>query len=246
VDLSALIGIALGISVIIGTLFFESASISVIIQPTAALIVFGGTLGAALVNFPFSAIKNAMKEAFSPIANDKQNTSIIINQITEFADIARQEGTLILESLIPAVEDTFLKKSLQMSLDTNNAEILKDMLILELKAEKEKTIVSPHIFETLGGYAPTFGIIGAVIGLIQVMSNITNPAQLGYGISAAFVATVYGVGSANIFFLPMAGKLKMRLREKMILKQLIVEGVLSIHKCENPIITREKLFSFVR
>jgi len=106
--------------------------------------------------------------------------------------------------------------------------------------------ISPHVFEVLGGYAPTFGIIGAVLGLIHVMSNITNPSQLGYGISTAFVATIYGVGAANMIFLPIAGKLKMQLREKIILRKIISEGVLSIHKCENPIITKEKLFSFVR
>jgi len=246
VDLSALLGISIGLLAIIGTLFFESNSIAVIIQPSAALIVFGGTFGAALVNFPFDVIKEAFKEAANPFYSNRENTVLIINQIIELANIARQEGTLIIEGLISTIEDSFLQKSLRLSLDTNNGDVLKDILISEIELEEEKELVSPHVFEVLGGYSPTFGIIGAVIGLIHVMSNIANPAQLGYGISTAFVATLYGVGAANLVFLPIAGKLKMQLREKIILKKLIVEGVLSIHKCENPLITKEKLFAYLR
>lgn len=245
-DLSALIGISIGLSAIIGTLLFESNSIAVIIQPSAALIVFGGTFGAALVNFPFSIIKEAFKEAGNPFCDNKENTALIVNQIIELANIARQEGTLIIEGLISTIEDSFLQKSLRLSLDTNNGNVLKEILISEIELEEEKALVNPHVFEVLGGYAPTFGIIGAVIGLIHVMSNIANPAQLGHGISTAFVATLYGVGAANLVFLPIAGKLKMQLREQIMLKKLIAEGVLSIHKCENPIITKEKLFAYLR
>ena len=245
-DLSAFLGVLIGVVAIVGPLFFESNSISVIIQPSAALIVFGGTFGAALVNFSFSTIKEAFKESSKPHFDDKENIKMVASQIIELANIARQEGTLIIEGLISTIEDSFLQKSLQLSLDTNNGEALKEILISEIELEEEKALVNPHVFEVLGGYAPTFGIIGAVIGLIQVMSNIANPALLGYGISTAFVATLYGVGAANLIFLPIAGKLKMRIREKMILKKLIIEGVLSIHKCENPIITKEKLFAYLR
>lgn len=245
-DLSVLIGILIGISAIIGTLFFESNSMAVIIQPYAALIVFGGTFGAAIVNFSFSSLKNAIKTAFSPSFESKENTLMVINQIVELANIARQEGTLIIENLISSIEDNFLQKSLQLSLDTKNETVLKDILYSEIEFEQEKSLINPHIFEALGGYSPTFGIIGAVIGLIQVMNNISNPAQLGHGISTAFVATVYGVGAANIIFLPLAGKLRMRARDQIILKKLIAEGVLSIHKCENPMITREKLYSLFK
>lgn len=245
-DISGLLGISIGIIAILGTLFFESNSISVIIQPTAALIVFGGTFGAALMNFNFSIISEAFKDAFGPYIDEKSNKEIVINQIMELANIAREQGALIIESLTFAIEDPFLQKSLQLSLDTNNEIILRDILNSEIEFEQEKGLVSPHVFETLGGYAPTFGIIGAVIGLIQVMSHITNPSQLGYGISTAFVATIYGVGAANLIFLPLAGKLKMRLRDKIILKKVIAEGVLSIHKYENPVITREKIISCIR
>lgn len=246
-DLSVLVGITIGVLAIVGTLFFESNSVSVIIQPSAALIVFGGTFGAALVNFSFSTIKDAFKQASELFydSGGKENRILIINQIIELANIARQEGTLIIEGLISTIEDSFLQKSLRLSLDTNNEAVLKEILSSEIEIEEEKGLVVPHVFEVLGGYAPTFGIIGAVLGLIHVMSNIANPAQLGFGISTAFVATVYGVGAANIIFLPLAGKLKMQLREKMILKKLIVEGVLSIHKCENPVITKEKLYSYI-
>lgn len=245
-DLSALIGISIGILAILGTLLFESGSVSVIIQPAAALVVFGGTFGAAMTNFKFSTIYYAFKEGYDSLFEDDMDTDIIINQLINLANLARQEGTLIIQELISSVSDPFLKKSLQLSLDTNDENLLKEILTSEIEFEREKSLISPHIFETMGGYAPTFGIIGAVIGLIQVMSNITNPSELGYGISTAFVATVYGVGSANLIFLPIAGKLKMRLVEKITQKKLIIEGVLSIHRCENPIITREKLFAYIK
>lgn len=247
-DLSAFFGITLGVLSIIGTLFFESNSISVIIQPSAALIVFGGTFGATLVNFSYATIKDAFKQASSSFSDsgNRENTVLVINQIVELANIARQEGTLVIESVISTIENVFLQKSLQLSLDTNNEVILKDILSSEIEFEEEKGLVPVHVFEVLGGYAPTFGIIGAVLGLIQVMSNIANPTQLGYGISTAFVATVYGVGAANLIFIPLSGKLRMRLREQLILKKIIVDGVLSIHKCENPIITKEKLYSYLK
>jgi len=246
VDLSSIIGLTIGFLAIIGALVFEAHSLSVIFQPMAALIVFGGTFAAGMVNFDYETIKTAFREAFSRQENVKQNTIIAINQIIDLSNIARQEGTLIIQGLIPSIDDVFLQKSLQLSLDTNNSEVLKEMLESEIDIEEENYAVNPHVFEVLGGYAPTFGIIGAVIGLIQVMSNITSPSQLGHGISTAFVATVYGVGAANMIFLPMAGKLKMRLREKIILKKIITEGVMSVHKCENPVITREKLVSYLK
>jgi chemotaxis protein MotA len=246
VDISALLGISIGIIAIVGTLFVESHSLSIIIQPTAALIVFGGTFGAGLINFSFSPLINAFKDAFLATADEKANTRIVVEQIAELADIAREQGALVLESLSFAIADPFLQKSLQLSLDTNNGKVLENILNSEIEFEQENSMVSPYVLESLGGYAPTFGIIGAVIGLIHVMSNLTNPSQLGYGISTAFVATIYGVGAANLIFLPLAGKLKLRLRDKIILKKIILEGVLSIHKCENPLITREKVYSYLR
>ena len=245
-DLSALLGISIGIIVIIGTLLSESHSVSVIIQPTAALIVFGGTFGAAITNFQLPLILSAFKEVFSSFSENRINSRIIIKQLIDLANIVRQEGILIVQEVIPSVEDNFLKKSLQLILDTNDENLVKEMLNSEIEFEEDKLLVNPHVFETLGGYAPTFGIIGAVLGLIQVMGNITNPSELGYGISTAFVATIYGVGAANLVFLPLAGKLRMQAREQIILKRVIAEGVLSIHRCENPAITKEKLLSYLK
>ena len=245
-DLSALLGISIGIIAIVGALLSESNSAAVIIQPTAALIVFGGTFCAAMTNFQFSLIIGAFKDVFSPFSDAKLNTRMVVKQLIDLANIARQEGILIIQELISSVEDAFLQKSLQLALDTNNENLLREMLNSEIEFEEDKLLVNPHIFETLGGYAPTFGIIGAVIGLIQVMANITNPEELGYGISTAFVATIYGVGAANLIFLPLAGKLRMKAREQINLKRIIAEGVLSVHRCENPVITKEKLLSYLK
>ena len=243
-DISSILGILIGFLAIAGTLFFDSGSISSVIQPKAILIVFGGTLGAAMINFPLPTLINAAKELKNIFLENSPDFNGIISQICDLANIARQESSLVIEELIPSIKDTFLKKGLRLSVDTNNRQILKGIFDSEIQLEKEKGLIMPIFYETLGGYAPTFGIIGAVLGLIQVMSSIENPAELGHGISTAFVANLYGDGYANLLFLLIAGKLRYRLREKILYKKLVIQGILSIHKGENPALTREKLLNY--
>jgi len=245
VDLSSIVGILIGITAVIGTVFLESGSVSAIIQPDAALIVLGGTIGAGMVNFSTLTLINSIKDLKTVFFEDSPDFNLAISRICDLANIARQQGQLIIQDVIPNIEDTFLKKCLKLSIDTNNQQFLQEAFDFELEMEEEKGLITSIFYETLGGYAPTFGIIGAVIGLIQVMKNIENPAELGYGISTAFVATLYGVGAANIVFLPIAGKLRYRLREKLLYKKLIVQGILAINKSENPVLIKEKLLNYL-
>ncbi len=242
--LSSVFGILIGLFCIIGTFVFESNSIAAIIQPSAALIVFGCTFGAVLLNFSYPALLITLNDVKSLFVEEPDNHYEIMNQIISFAEIARHEGLLALQELIPTIENDFLRKSFQLCLDTNNVNVLQDIFNKELELEEENSMLSSAVLESMGGYAPTFGIVGAVLGLIQVMSSLENPSQLGHGIATAFVATLYGVGSANIIFLPLAGRLQVSFREKILFKQIIIQGILSIYKGENPKITREKLFFY--
>jgi len=245
VDLASILGILIGISAVVGVMLAESGSVSLLIQPDAALIVIGGTLGAGMLNFSMPTLINAIKALKNVFIENTPDFRETIDQISELAALARQEGSLVIQEIIHNTNNTYLKKIFELSFDTSNHQILEEILSSELDMEEEKGLIIPIFYETVGGYAPTFGIIGAVIGLIQALRNLESPSELGYGISTAFVATLYGVGAANLLLLPIAGKLRYRLREELLYKKLIIQGVLAIHKGENPILIRQKLLKFL-
>ena len=224
----------------------EGGSISVLLQPTAFLIVIGGSFCAALLNFDYKTVKNAFitaKKIFYPHEN---NTTKVINDIIQLSRFARKNGIFALQDSINDIQDSFLRRAIQLAIDVNNPQLLYEVLSAEIIYDEEQDLRSSKVFEALGGYAPTFGIVGAVIGLIQVMSNIKNIHLLGSGIATAFVATLYGVGFANLILLPIAGNLKLKTREKVLLKELILQGVISILIQEHPAIVEEKLISYLK
>lgn len=244
-DKSSLIGIFIGIFAILGTQILESGSFTQIIQPSAALIVLGGTIGATLINFSFSSVFAAVKAAKSIFFDEKADIFSTAEQLISLSHLARHNGILALESALESVDNSFLRRGVQLVIDTTNTQLLYEILTTEINLEEEQEFTSVRVFEAMGGFAPTFGIVGAVLGLIQVMSNLENTAQLGSGIATAFIATLYGVGSANLLFLPVAGKLKMKLRENILLKEMVVQGLISIQIGENPAIIEEKVLSFL-
>ncbi len=244
-ELVSITGIIIGFLAIFGTLMLDGGAVGSVLQPKAALIVIGGTIAAGMINYPGTVIMNAIKELKNVFFEEIIDYKGVIENICELSSIARHEGSLIIQNLLPAVRDPFLRQSLQVSVDINERSHIEEIFDSYLKTEEDKGLIIPIFFESLGGYAPTFGIIGAVIGLIQVMGNIQSPSDLGYGISTAFVATLYGVGAANLLFLPVAGRLRYNLRKQLLYKKIITQGILSVHKGENPAIIREKLFNYV-
>lgn len=244
-DIASVIGILIGIFALIGAQILESGSIGTIIQPTAALVVAGGTMGAILLNFSFSTVMSAFSDIKKVFFNEYENMESIIDQLIQLSNLARHEGILALTEVIPSIENGFLRRGLQLTTDINDTQLIHNLLSTEISLEEEQGILSARVFEAIGGFTPTFGIIGAVLGLIQVMSNLEDPAQLGHGIATAFVATLYGVGLANLVFLPIAGKLKMTLKRDVIIKEMILQGLISIHLGENPAIIEEKLLTFL-
>ena len=244
-DKATIIGLVLGIGAILGGQMLEGGGIRSIMQVTAAIIVFGGTFGAVFISFPFHEVIGAFQGIKKIIKEPPEDPLQIIKQISNYTNKARKEGILSLEKEVKNVEDPFLKKSLTMAVDGVEPNMIREVMEKELEYIDEHGKGSAKVFKAAGGYAPTIGILGAVLGLIQVMENLNDPSKLGAGIATAFVATVYGVGSANILFLPIASKLELRHRHEMIVKEMILEGIVSVSMGENPRLIEEKLLSFL-
>lgn len=245
-NLTAVFALLTGLVMVFATHAFEGGSILVLVQPTAFFIVIGGTFCAALLNFNFATIKNAFKNAKEIFYKEENRTLKVVDDIIQLSYYARKNGLLALQNVLGGIRDGFLSRGLQLAIDLNNPQLLYDVLTAEIAYEEEEELISSRVFEALGGYAPTFGIVGAVMGLIQVMSNIQNLHVLGSGIATAFVATLYGVGFANLILLPIAGNLKQKTREKILLKEVTLQGILSILMQENPAIIEEKLVAYLK
>ena len=242
----SILSLITGILLIIFVQFLEMKSIVVLFQPKAIIIVLGGTLCATFLNFPKNTILNAVKISCEIFKKQTNDSNKIINEILQIAYFARKNGLLALNDVLDELEDPFLKRSIKLAIDLNDPQLFNEIMQSQIDYDEEQELISSRVFEAMGGYAPTFGIIGAVLGLIQVMSYINEPTLLANGISTAFIATLYGVGLANIIFLPIAGSLKLNLRDKILLKEIIVQGLISVQTGENPAIIEEKLVSYIK
>jgi chemotaxis protein MotA len=244
VDLTTIGGILLAIGCILGGQALEGGHASSILQATAALIVFGGTIGATMVAFPLKDFIRGVKLGKAALTEKKSDLDKLAAQIVELAGLARRDGVLALEGKLAELKDPFLKRALGFVVDGLDQAVTRSTLETEIDTEYEEFAVAAKVFESAGGYAPTVGILGAVLGLIHVMENLSDPSKLGGGIATAFVATVYGVAAANILFLPMANKIKRKLHIEKERKTLIAEGVLSIQAGLNPRVLEEKLAAY--
>lgn len=244
-DITTIVGIVLAVGFILAGQILEGGHPGSLMQITAALIVFGGTFGAVMVTFPKRDFIYGLKLGRNAFVEKKSDLGTLVTQIVELAGTARRDGLLALESRLGNLEDPFLRKAVQFLVDGVDARVARETLEAEIDSEYAAGNAGLKIYEAAGGYAPTVGIIGAVLGLIHVMENLDDPSKLGGGIAVAFVATVYGVGAANILFLPMAAKIKRKLGLEKERKQLIAEGVLSIHEGLNPRVLEEKLKAYV-
>jgi chemotaxis protein MotA len=245
VDKSSVIGIVLAVGGILAGLLIEGGNLGQIVQPTAAMIVFGGTIGAVMLQFPLSVVLQAMRRFGSVFIAPSENPKETIDRLVGFAQKARREGIVSLDAILNEIEDPFLKKSLMLAVDGTEPEELRKILELELDNQAEYEEQVPQVFESAGGFAPTVGIIGAVLGLIQVMQHLDKIDEVGRGIAVAFVATIYGVASANLLYLPVAGKMKLRIREEQITREMTLEGVASILEGMNPHMLETKLLGFL-
>jgi chemotaxis protein MotA len=245
VDKSSVGGIVLAVCGILLGLILEGGNLGQVLQPTAAMIVFGGTIGATMLQFPLSTVLAAFRSLARVFFERKKDGQAVIREIVGYAQKARKEGIVSLERDMENIHDPFLKKSLMLAIDGTEPQELEKMMELELQNRVEQEEKIPMVFEAAGGFSPTIGILGAVLGLIQVMQHLDKMDEVGRGIAVAFVATIYGVGAANIFFLPSAGKLKIRIREEQMAREMMLEGVVSILEGLNPRMVETKLRGFL-
>jgi chemotaxis protein MotA len=237
-------GIALAFASILGGLMLEGGKVRDVAQITAAIIVLGGTLGAVMVSTPSVVLKRAAKRISLVIFDKTQDSAKVIEDLIGFATSARKGGIASLEKDAEAVEDRFLKKALNLAVDGTDVQEIRKMMELEIGIEEQEAEAEAKVYETAGGYSPTIGIIGAVLGLIQVMKHLEDIESVGHGIAVAFVATVYGVALANIVFLPAASKLKAHAARTAQLRELMLEGVTGLVEGLNPKLIRIKLDAF--
>jgi chemotaxis protein MotA len=243
-DLASIGGLALALAGILGGLIMEKGSVRDVSQITAALIVLGGTFGATLVGTPLAVVLRALQRLKSVFMNESLPTEGLIEEIIGYATRARKNGLVSLERDAMEVEDPFLRKALNLAVDGTDLQELRKMLELEISLEEQAAEAEAAVFESAGGYSPTIGIIGAVLGLIQVMKNLANIDEVGRGIAVAFVATVYGVAFANLFLLPAANKIKAVIHREIERKELILEGVVGIVEGLNPKLIRSKIEAY--
>jgi chemotaxis protein MotA len=241
-----LIGIAVALFMILVGNTLEGGHIGSILGGPAAMIVIGGTIGAVIVQFPLSTCGAAVKAAGALFKKPTHDLHKLVDEIVSYADKARRDGVLALEKVATTASDPFLGRALMMAVDGADSATLRDTMEVSMDQENEHGEDAAKVFEAAGGYCPTVGIIGAVLGLIHVMSNLADINAVGSGIAAAFVATIYGVAAANIIFLPFAGRIKMELREHMLAKQLMLAGVLAIQEGTNPKLVRERLNGYLQ
>ncbi len=245
VDKASVGGVLLGVVGVVGGLLLEGGSVSQILQPTAAVIVFGGTAGAVLLQFPLPVVLHALRSLVRVFFEAEENLESGIGLLVQLANIARRSGIVQLDAELESIRDPFLKKAVMLAVDGTEPQELRRIMELELDNQYEHKEQLHLVFESAGGFSPTVGIIGAVLGLIQVMQHLDKIDEVGRGIAVAFVATIYGVAAANLLFLPAAGKLRVRLREEQIRREMTLEGVISILEGMNPRMLEIKLRSFL-
>lgn len=244
-DKISLAGLAIGLFAIIGGQYLEGGHVGSLVQPTALLIVLGGTLGAVLLQSPIHVFRRGMKMVkwvwVPPVIEQKR----LIEQILMWSQLSRREGLLALENQMPRVKDEFTKRGLQLLVDGADPERIRELLEVEIDTYEDELRQSAKIWESAGGYSPTIGILGAVMGLIHVMENLSDPTKLGAGIAVAFVATIYGVGLANLVYLPIAGKLKYYIGRMVATSEMLVDGLVGIAVGDNPRIIEGRLKGYL-
>ena len=244
-DLTSILGIVIGLGCILIGQALEGGSMQSLIQITAAFIVFGGTAGAVILSYPQQDLQQAVKELKTAFFNKKNDYEKVIAEVVGYAMKARKEGVIVLEKEARNASDPLMKLGLEAVSDGADPVLVRDLMETQLSQMEERVMRASKVWESAGGFSPTIGIIGAVLGLIQVMQNLSEPSKLGAGIAVAFVATVYGVGAANLMFIPIGTKIKLKSKEDFLAKQIIIEGILSIQAGESPALIERKLNAFL-
>lgn len=233
-DMLTILGLIFGVAAVVGGYHLEGGETGTLWEVTALLIVLGGTAGATMLQTPMTVFIRAIQLLQWVLVPPKTEGKSIIMNVVRWSHMVRREGLLGLEGFVNRENDPFVKKALQMLVDGQEPAAIQSVMEVDLIAREKTGHEAASVFESMGGYAPTIGIMGAVLGLIQVMNNLEDPAKLGSGIATAFVATIYGVGFANLLFLPIASKLRTLVTEQIQQKELLLDGIIAIAEGQNP------------
>jgi len=244
-DILSIVGLVIAFVAILSGNVLDGGNIGQLFQLTAFLIVVGGTVGAVLLQTTLPVFWRAMVIVRWVFVTPKVDLIGTIDKIVNWSNLSRREGLLALEDISESEEELFSRKGLQMLVDGNEPDTIRDVMETEISIIEQYDMQAAKVYESMGGYSPTIGILGAVMGLIHVMNNLADPEKLGSGIAIAFVATIYGVGLANLILLPMAGKLKAQVRQHSIQYEMVLVGIVSIAEGENPRNLQAKLQSYL-
>lgn len=241
----SLLGIIVAVFAIVGGNWLEGGELDTLANGPALLIVLGGSIGAVMLQTPLTVFVRALRMSKRVLLPQKFAFDEMTARLVKWSDLARREGLLGLEKIARKEPDPFIQKGMQLVVDGGEPEEVRRTLEMEMDLHEQRLLEAARVFESLGGYAPTIGIIGAVMGLIHVMQNLADPSRLGGGIATAFVATIYGVGFANLLFLPMANKLKSQILTESHYREMVIEGLIAISEGENPRLVETRLAGFM-
>ena len=244
-DFLSIFGLALALCAVLVGAVLKGAGIMALVSAAAFMIVVVGTIAAILVQTPLPVMRRALSIFSWVMRPPVRDGNALINKIVEWSNTARKQGLLGLEPMIDRESDPFVKKALQLLVDGSEPDAISSVMNVELHVREHADITAAKVFEGMGVYSPTLGIIGAVLGLMAVMQNLADPTRLGHGIAAAFTATVYGIGLANLFFLPVAAKLKVIIQRQSQMREMVIDGMLSIAQGENPRSIESKLQGYL-
>ena len=244
-DRLSIFGLLIAFGGIIGGSILEGGSVAILLQGASLLIVLGGTIGAVMLQNPFKVFAMGVRMGRWAFATPKISQQKMIYQLSAWSNLVRRDGVLKLEDQIDEISDPFVRKGLQLLVDGNSAEKIRNVLDVDLRTYEQSHFQAARVWESAAGYAPTIGILGAVLGLVHVMQNLTDPSKLGAGIAVAFISTLYGVGLANLVFLPISGKLKIIILQQINTREMFIDGVMMIANGENTRYLETKLQGYI-
>jgi chemotaxis protein MotA len=244
-SIPTVLGLIGSLAAVVISLLMEGGNLGAFVNPSALLVVFGGTFGATLVSFPSSTVKKLPGLMGRAFKKERADVSAVGQTLLRLAERARREGLLALEEELDSINDPYLKRGVLLVVDGTDPDLVRGILESDLTVRESELEAEGGLFEAMGGYAPTMGIIGTVMGLVNVLGNLTDPSKLGEAIAVAFIATFYGVGSANLIWLPIGAKLKKHAEAEKRVAEMIMEGLASIQNGENPRILQERLDAYL-
>jgi len=244
-DITTVIGTVIGFGLVLFAMASGPGGLAIFIHVPSVMIVFGGTIAVTLMNFPLETIRGLIKVSLNTLLYKAPSAPEEIDRIITYANLARKEGLLALESKLQEVDDRFFAKGVQLVIDGFPADTVRDIMELEAEWQHQRHLTGKKMMDALGAFAPAFGMIGTLVGLVQMLQNLSDPSKIGGGMATALLTTMYGAMGANMVFIPLAGKLEIRDNEETLLRQLMIEGIVAIQSGEGPQLIKEKLKSFL-